>query len=92
MRKQKSSKKLKELDDLFIRASEEKNNKKQMVLVKKAREFAKHENILLGKWKDKFCNKCNSWFKGKNVKIRLSKRKISRECLNCHHIYRKKFK
>lgn len=92
MRKNPSEQKLKELERLFVLAKKE-DKIKQEKLIKFARAFAKHENILIPlEWKDKFCRKCNSFFDAKNQKIRLSKGKISKECLNCHHTKRKKFK
>ncbi len=93
MRKKPSEQKLKELDLMFSLAKKEKDLKKQLKLVKGARDFAKHENMLIpSEWKNQFCRKCNIFFNSKNQKIRLSKGKISRECLNCHHVSRKKFK
>ncbi len=93
MRKNPKSEKLRILGELFVEASKEKDLKKQLKLVKKARDFAKHENLLIPKeWKDKFCRRCNSFFNAKNQKIRIPKGKISIECLNCHHVYRRKFK
>ena len=93
MRKSPSSIKLKELDLLFVEATKEKDLKNQEKFVKKARDFAKHENLLIPKeWRDKFCRKCNVFFNSKNQKIRISKRKISRQCLSCGYISRKKFK
>lgn len=93
MRKSPNSEKLKKLDELFFEASKEEDIKKQLKLVREARDFAKHENLLIPKnWKDKFCRRCNSFFNSRNQKIRLSNGKISQECLNCHHVYRRKFK
>jgi RNase P subunit RPR2 len=93
MRKKPSSEKLKILNELFVEASKEKDKRLREKLVKKARDFAKHENLLIpSELKDKFCRKCNIIFNSKNQKIRLSKGKISKECLNCHHISRRKFK
>jgi len=93
MRKNPSGEKLKKLEELFVKAEKEKESKIQIKLVKKARDFAKHENMPIPMaWKDKFCRKCNVFFNAKNQKIRLSKGKISRKCLNCDYIKRKKFK
>ena len=79
----------KKIDDLFVYASIKEEEK----LVKKARDFAKHSNYRIpDKWKDKFCDKCNSWFNSRNSKIRLSKGKITKECLKCGYISRKRFK
>jgi len=79
------------IDNLFGEASI--NRTKARSLVKKARKLARRANYRIPeKWLDKFCHKCDSWFNSKNVKIRLSHKKISRKCLTCGYFSRKKFK
>ncbi|MEM4703390.1 MAG: hypothetical protein QXP53_02835 [Candidatus Pacearchaeota archaeon] len=80
------------IENIFQKAKKERGEEKAKKLIKKARKIAKHANYRIPeKWRDKFCHKCNSWL-DQNVKIRLSKKKISRKCLRCGNIVRKKFK
>jgi RNase P subunit RPR2 len=92
MRKTPSPEKLRKLDELFSEAKKETELKKQEKLVRTAKDFAKHNNLVIPtEWKNQFCKKCNHFFKEKK-KIRLSNKKISIECLSCHKVSRKQFK
>jgi RNase P subunit RPR2 len=94
MRKRTSDSVLKEIDRLFSEAIKNKDDKKKSIgSIKKARKFARRNNSLVPKiWRDKFCHKCDTVFNSKNKKVRISGGKISAECLNCHHVSRRKFK
>jgi RNase P subunit RPR2 len=93
MRKQFSAEKLRKIDDLFIEAEKEKNLGKKQKIIKEAKKSAKRNNISIPKkWRDCFCRNCNTWFNGKNQRVRISNGKISKECLNCGRIYRRKLK
>ncbi|MCS7134438.1 MAG: hypothetical protein NZ889_01100 [Candidatus Pacearchaeota archaeon] len=95
MRK-KVSEEIKQKIEFLLKKAEEvskKNPEEARRLIKKARNIAKHNNYRIPKeWRSKFCRKCNSFFDGKNIKIRISKGKISTCCLECSNITRKKFK
>ncbi|UZE93671.1 MAG: ribonuclease P [Candidatus Pacearchaeota archaeon] len=76
---------------LFMFAKKE--SKKRPKLAKKyvmmVRKLAKRSNISLRKYRRKFCHKCNAYFvPGKNIKIRISKGKVSVKCLECGHYSR----
>ncbi|MCX6741882.1 MAG: hypothetical protein NTX24_01760 [Candidatus Pacearchaeota archaeon] len=93
MRKQISAEKSRKIDNLFIKAEKEKNIEKKRKMIRDTRKSAKRNNLSIPKkWRDCFCRNCNTWFNGKNQRIRVSNEKISKKCLNCGRIYRRKLK
>jgi RNase P subunit RPR2 len=92
MRKKISKEIVEEVNFIFDKANES-NEIEAKKLVKEAREIAKRKNYRMPiELRDKFCNKCNSFFNGKNIKIRISHDKISKKCLECGYVSRRKFK
>jgi RNase P subunit RPR2 len=92
MRKKISNEVVEQVNCLFDKANKS-NEIGARKLIKEARELAKRKNYRMpAELREKFCNKCNSFFNGKNVKIRINKGKISKKCLECGYIFRKKFK